>query len=347
MSPRILSLRSIALAGAGTLLAASLGATLGVYVIAPPVPDSLSAPTTVTTATVSSRAFADERSVQMNVTVNPAAPVLAPRSGRVTALSLLPGGSIESGSKIMDIDGLPIVALHTSTPLYRDIIDGTAGADIKSLQEELARLGYEVSADGKVGFGTRKALAALLGVNNGSGGVPEEIPHTHILWIPQQKIVISEVKARLGDVLTDSSPILTYAGGLNVGVIQPPENTVPGDRVAIFENKEYPLASGTLVDNQELLAAVEQSPQRQNPSEGGQPSSEIVVSMGWKLAQPIDVQVVPASALFDVQGQQGCVSAQGKSIRVEIIGSELGQSFIQTPEKLTEVDLQVEGRTCQ
>ena len=118
MSSRAFSLRSIALAGAGTLLAASLGATLGVYVIAPPVPDSLSSPASVTTATVSSRDFADERSVQMNVTVTPASPVLAPRTGRVTALSLLPGGSIESGSKIMDIDGLPIIALHTSTPLF-------------------------------------------------------------------------------------------------------------------------------------------------------------------------------------------------------------------------------------
>jgi hypothetical protein len=46
------------------------------------------------------------------------------------------------------------------------------------------------------------------------------------------------------------------------------------------------------------------------------------------LVEPMQVLRVPAAAVFSVKDQQGCVVADGKPVKVSIIGSELGASLV-------------------
>lgn len=342
--------RSLLLGVTAALLSAALGATLGAYIVAPPVPESLTHPDDITSASVTARPYTDERSVRVKVQLKEAVPVTAPVTGRVTALRVAPHASLASGSKIMDVDGLPVVALHTTTPLYREIADGVAGDDITALQEELQRLGYDISTTGKVNWATRSAAADLLGVDDGQGGVPEALPHTHFLWLPTVNVTVNEVKVSLGDTLTEQSTILTLTGGANTGMIDIPADALPGARVLFLQDKEYPVADNGVVDNPELLEQILRIAAQQNmfgPQEDAKQTNEVSVTAPWRLAKPLEVQVVPASALIEARDNHACVSADGKTIPVTIIASELGQTFVQSDTPVHEVSLKTEGLTCQ
>lgn len=346
-----LPLRSIGLTAVGALLCVSLGATLGVYVVAPPVPESLAGPAEVTTALASSRAFDDERTVRVTVKLRESEPVMTPATGRVTALSLVPNSKLDSGTKIMDVDGIPVVALHTGTPLFRDVVDDVAGEDIEALQSELQRLGYAVDVTGKGNWQTRNAAADLLGVNDGQGGVPESIPFNRFLWLPAASVTVNEVKAHLGDILTEGATLLTLTGGALSGSVTIPEGARPGSRVLVYQDQTYPVGENGVIEDQKLLAELAASPLFAGSGandEGGENKSEVAASLAWRLASPLDVQIVPAAALFGVTGDQGCVAGvDGKTHKVDIVASELGQTFVQAEAPLGEVTLKTEGLSCQ
>lgn len=56
--------------------------------------------------------------------------------------------------------------------------------------------------------------------------------------------------------------------------------------------------------------------------------SSATIAASSALAEPITVSVVPPGALYGVQGRKGCVVNGSGARPVEIIGSELGQSFV-------------------
>ena len=69
----------------------------------------------------------------------PASPheLTSPIVGRITALQAAPETPVTSGSLPCEIDGLPLLALALSTPLYQDVVDGATGPDIAALNAEL------------------------------------------------------------------------------------------------------------------------------------------------------------------------------------------------------------------
>lgn len=348
-----LPIRSVGLIATGALLCVSLGVTVGAYVVAPPVPESLSTPAEVTSAMVSSRAFNDERTVRVTIKLRESEPVTTPLTGRVTSLFVAGGSSLTSGKAVMDVDGQRVIALHTATPLYREIADGITGEDISSLQEELVRLGYDIAITGKVNWWTRWALADLMEISDTHGGVPESVPHSNIVWLPAATVSVHEVKARLGDTLSEGAVLMTLSGGALSGSVTIPQDALSGARVLLYQDKSYPVADNGVVEDQELLSALAASPiisagGSSNNGEGGKNQSEVSVSVPWLLAAPIEVQIVPAAALFGVSGDQACVtSVDGHSQRVKIIASELGQTFIQAESPLGKVTLNTEGLSCQ
>lgn len=344
-----LPVRSIGLIALGAALCVSLGATLGAYAVAPPVPDSLAGPTEVVSAMASSRSFDDERTVRVTVKLRESEPVVTPTVGRVTALSLAPNTTLNSGTAVMDIDGIPVVGLHTSTPLFRDVADDVSGEDIEALQSELQRLGYAVDVTGNSNWQTRHAAADLLGIDDGHGGVPAVIPFTHFLWIPARSVTVNEVKVRLGDTLSEGATLMTLTGGAHAGSVTIPEGAMPGPRVLVFQDQTYPVGENGAIEDQKLLTELVSSPMFMSGNgEGGENKSEVSASLAWRLATPLEVQIVPAAALFGVAGDQGCVAGtDGKTHKVSIVASELGQTFVRAEAPLGEVTLKTEGLSCQ
>ena len=179
------SRRWLALTAFVALIAGAGGVSAGILIASPPTPASLSSPSVPSTVPVTTREFTDTRS--LTLTIPPASPheLTSPIAGRITALQAAPETPVTSGSLPCEIDGLPLLALALSTPLYQDVVDGATGPDIAALNAELARLGYAAPADSqRVTAATRAALASAMGVNDGAGGVPSRIEASHVLWIP-------------------------------------------------------------------------------------------------------------------------------------------------------------------
>ena len=119
------------------LIAGAGGVSAGILIASPPTPASLSSPSVPSTVPVTTREFTDTRS--LTLTIPPASPheLTSPIVGRITALQAAPETPVTSGSLPCEIDGLPLLALALSTPLYQDVVDGATGPDIAALNAEL------------------------------------------------------------------------------------------------------------------------------------------------------------------------------------------------------------------
>lgn len=99
----------------------------------------------------------------------------------VTANPLQSGEEVRAGAVVLEINGEPVFALPGTFPLYRDIVLGDTGPDIRQLQLGLQQAGMGVAADGVLGPGTRSAIEQLYraaGYRAPSEGVVVEVPRT-------------------------------------------------------------------------------------------------------------------------------------------------------------------------
>jgi hypothetical protein len=72
--------------------------------------------------------------------------VLGQGPGRVTWLPAA-GQVIDQGQVLYRVNDAPVVLLFGSTPAYRDLTEGAAGADVAQLNHDLVALAYVASAD--------------------------------------------------------------------------------------------------------------------------------------------------------------------------------------------------------
>lgn len=70
------------------------------------------------------------------------------------------GDVVKDGEPIIEINDRPLLTLFGNVPMYRTIKAGMKGGDIQRLQLALAKLGYNVEADGAFGPRTQRAVRA-------------------------------------------------------------------------------------------------------------------------------------------------------------------------------------------
>jgi len=68
--------------------------------------------------------------------------LLKANPGLITTLPLL-NEQIAEGGVILTASGRPLFVLEGQTPTFRDLVPGTTGADVRQLEEALARLGFD------------------------------------------------------------------------------------------------------------------------------------------------------------------------------------------------------------
>lgn len=80
----------------------------------------------------------------------------------VTSASVAVGDVVGTGRLLAEVSGRPLFALPTSVPLYRDLLPGMSGNDVKAVQQTLIDLGYRgVTASGAFDGGSVRALGRL------------------------------------------------------------------------------------------------------------------------------------------------------------------------------------------
>jgi Putative peptidoglycan binding domain len=306
--------------GLAALALVAAGAAIGAVLLPEQVSPSLGPAQGDRFVAVSTESYDGARKVQLTPEVTESTELTVTDSGRITASTCAPGTALVSGSSPLTVDDRPVLALATPTPLWRDLDVDARGPDVRALQEELARLGHPVKADGVYGTRTRDAVKALMrgiGVERPTGALPV----ASVLWLPAQEVRTATCAVRPGDRLTDGV-VAEVAGGLtSLKVADPAE----GEWVVRYRDVTAPVPSDGKVVDPTFLAAVEAGPELELAlSDDG--SGTIDVEYAW--AAPADVAVVPPSAVTSLAGGAGCVVTEEGVKPVTVVSSALGQTLV-------------------
>lgn len=311
----------------GAMVLAAVGLSAGMVLAPERAPAIAAEAAPLTGIPTASETFDDSRTVQVRAEIAPELSLTLADAGRITRSTCTPGSTIDSGTSPVTIDDRPTLALATAVPLWRDLGPGAKGDDVRSLQEELARLGHDVAADGVFGKSTTKALTALgkqIGIAKPTGALTA----ASILWLPEPSVPIKACLLAVGSASPGNAPFATTAGGLiSLHLQNAPTDITPGARVAGFGPVVAPVADDGSITDPALIDAVRQSPgfiMSQLPD--APESSGIQVT--YTLAEPLTVTIVSPGALFALSDGRGCVRSADATFPVTVIASSLGKTFV-------------------
>jgi peptidoglycan hydrolase-like protein with peptidoglycan-binding domain len=171
-SRRIVSmLLVLAVAGIGIAVGRSLGGddTTGGLIITP--------------RAVERRSLSDVLTVSGEVRRDDLYTVSSSVDGRVSDVIVAEGDTIESGDRLIAVDGRTSIAVDGTLPFYRSLTVGSEGPDVAQLERILAEAGYDIeSPDTLFTEETRDALAAWQ-IEQGYASGPAETDETVTLTL--------------------------------------------------------------------------------------------------------------------------------------------------------------------
>ncbi len=293
---------------AGVTLLSTAGAT-GFLLRPATVPKGLQAATEVTSAPVGREELADERMVKISLNRSAAPPLVLGLSGRVTATSCQAGKALKSGDAVARINNTPLIALD----------------DVKTLQRELIRLGYQIKADGTFGRRTTavvKELQKTAGVDRPDGAIDSR----KILWLPASSVVPDSCELVPGAYVSSGQTYAKAADQLTSIVVESiPPNSVAGERVMHVMGVTGPLnKDGTVTDAKFLRKVAGTQEYRLLAASDKDPELTAVIA----LKDPLPTLKVPPGALFGVDHDNGCIQSGAKAYPVKIVGSRLGATLV-------------------
>ncbi|PSK95399.1 multidrug efflux pump subunit AcrA (membrane-fusion protein) [Murinocardiopsis flavida] len=110
------------------------------------------------TAEVESGTLRDSESFDGELAFGTAATATSRRSGTLTWLPES-GATVGRGETLFEVDADPVTLMYGGKPAYRDLVPGTSGTDVRQLEENLAKLGYDgFTADDEYTGGTAAAV---------------------------------------------------------------------------------------------------------------------------------------------------------------------------------------------
>lgn len=324
---------SVALLALGSMVVAAGTAAALVVVLPAEPPAALRTALPAATVRVTERTDADERHVQLALDTGAPRAVVTSRVGTVTASSCSTGAPLRSGSVIATVDGQPVIALATDGPMWRDLELGDRGDDVEGLQRGLVGLGADLTVDGVLGRGTIRAAHRFLAERGVAG---EElaragVPRDPFAWVPAAENTVQSCTAVVGAPVGADGVLVELPAELRGARIETlPVDPAPGGRVLRAGTVDVPIDARGVVSSAPALAAVAALPEYAAvvASAEGVPT----LPGTWSLSRPRTVQVLPPTALWDLRGGGACVEpTSGNPLLVEVLGSELGQSFVRAP----------------
>lgn len=307
----------------------------------PFAPEQLEPVAAATTVSVVTQEFLDERTVSVRAVVGEPTAAILPVGGRVTSLECISGETISSGSAPLTVEGGPVLALHLDAPPWRDLEVGSKGRDVTALRAELDRLGFELTKAADDAPLSQDVAAAFRELAQRAGlevkqGAP--LPLASVVWLSAPEITIDSCSVRLGEQIAPGAELARSARPVeSAAVASWPSMLAAGDRVVVIDGTEIPVNSeGTLLDLEAFAATT---------SFRAAGADESVVAEGsitgtLRLVEPVDVAVVPPGAVTSLDGVTGCVATgSGEQRAVQVVGSQLGQTFVVFDEAPDEVAL--------
>ncbi len=320
------TLLSAAFVATVVLLLVGGSTTATVWVLRAPRPDALADAEPLTSVPVEPYAFADPRTVRVAVTTGEPQPLVTQASGTVTASGCLAGGTLDSGARVLEVDGAPVVGLATSVPLWRDLAAGDRGEDVRAVQDELTRLGLAPGTSGRVDRATVVALRTFArdrGVAVTSGG--PVLPIAAVVWLPGTSVEVATCDVVRGGAVAAGDQVAEVAAPVVRAVATLPPGLVPGPRTLTVDGTVVQLGDDGEVQGADALAALAGTESHRAARE----VEESGFSGMLALRDPLTVVAVPTAAVYgeDASGL-ACLLADGVERTVQVVSSELGQTLV-------------------
>jgi peptidoglycan hydrolase-like protein with peptidoglycan-binding domain len=270
------------------------------------------------------REFDDGRNVVVRPVLSDREEFTVEASGVVRRSECVPGEAVGSGSALLMVDDRVVVALRLGSPPWRGLAMGMRGSDVRDFQKELVRLGFEVEVDGFFSW----AMVAPVKEFWASVGVKDfgELPLDRVVWLRSKSVIPAECPVRVGDRIEPGTVVLSTGGQLESVVVELPQDVQVGERVAVAGDSgpETVIGADGVVGDPVFLEAFAQ--RRDYKEWLVDPAASVTV--GTRLGESLTVVPVPAAALYGVSGSDGCVEDAGGPVRVRIVASQLGQTYV-------------------
>lgn len=295
-------------------------------------PATLSQAQTPEYVAVTSTQYNDKRAVQVELNYGTPHMALAHRAGVVTHTSCATGATITSGSSPLHVDGQPLIALATTTPLWRNIGQKTKGADVDALHEAFRNLKLDAPGPGEAA--DKRTISAWTELRKRAGHPKPDtktIALADTIWIPPNNPPATQCHAGTGTSLNPQTPLITYQPTVTKArIVAMPNNLAPGKRQLTISGKAIPLnPDGTITDLATLSGVTHQQNQPDKPDEAATTPGELT------LTTPVDVTVVPPSAVTG--GATSCVITPNGPTPVTVLNSRMGQTYITSKQPITQV----------
>jgi peptidoglycan hydrolase-like protein with peptidoglycan-binding domain len=169
------------------------------------------------TATVTRETLRDIRSESGTVEYGSEITLNCRLAGTVTGLADT-GSTVARGETLYEVDESPVLLLYGSVPAYRTMSPDTEGADVRQLERNLAKLGYE-------GFTVDKSYTDATAAAVEQWQEDLGWPATGTVELGQIVFGSGELRvgshdAAVGDALQPGSPVLTLTGNQPVATVQ-------------------------------------------------------------------------------------------------------------------------------
>ncbi|MDR1033962.1 MAG: hypothetical protein LBL41_04255 [Bifidobacteriaceae bacterium] len=167
------------------------------------------------------------------------------------------------------------------------------------------------------------------------------IEFENVIWLPEPEMVINSCPLSLGQNVGFEQVLYTVPSQVTgAKIAEFPENMIAGDRVLRISEEEFHLNKDGAVSQKDLLKLAATQQYRQQVMGLVSTGSESVkITADYSLVNPVNISVVPPSAIVTETETKTCVISDGKPIAVNIIGSELGRTFVEfagnAPESVT------------
>ena len=310
--------------GLAGVVCIGLGAGVGLVMAPAPSPEVLATPDGPDVVAVSERTFNDPRTMQVVPEVASQWTATSLASGTVRRYDCQPGVPIRSGSTVLLVDDRPVLALHLSSPPWRDMAVGVRGDDVLALQQELATMGLDVNQDGNFGRQVSTAVEATWRAA-GVAGRMTSLPLDRLIWLSEPEVIPSTCPLEIGQQLEPGTALFTVGGGIAGLAVTKPEQAMEGERVVTLDELSIPLPDDSVIRDPAFLTAFAATSQYEQSRQGG---ASATLSVQTELATPIPVVAVPPSALYDTSGGQACLLAPESPIPVEVVASQLGEVMV-------------------
>jgi macrolide-specific efflux system membrane fusion protein len=130
--------------------------------------------------------------------------------GVVTKVDLSVGGTVPTLAPLVEVNGYPVYGIPTSSPFYRNLVEGNFGPDVQSLQDALNASGYSTAGDSAAVFGANTFSALESWQTNHLATVNGQMNLNYFTSFPANAVVIS-LTATQGQSAAGGGAIATVA----------------------------------------------------------------------------------------------------------------------------------------